>query len=161
MSPTLDGGVIDSDQIAFLHVLFILNNILLGHESIQWAKESHQNSIFLEVVSNKAYDRVDWTFMFQVLEKLWIPSPFIHMIRLLFQDAYVFEISRLHMTLSFCSSSMHSLTRLQIFHFLWNFFSNFCKFNKRRKSCWNVAFRHPYLSIVRNLKPFIKLRPLC
>ena len=51
--------VIDSDQIAFLHVWFILNNILLRHELIQWAKGSHQNSIFLKVVFNKAYDRVE------------------------------------------------------------------------------------------------------
>lgn len=76
--------------------------------------------------------------MFQIIEKLGMPSPLIHMISLLFQDAYVFEFSRLHMNFKFlilCSSSMHSLTRFiyEPFIFDGTLFSNFCKFNKRRK----------------------------
>ena len=37
----------------------------------------------------KAYDRVDWAFMFQVMEKLWMPIAFINMIRMLFYDVNV------------------------------------------------------------------------
>lgn len=76
--------VIDSDQTAFLPLRLILDNIYLTHESIQWAKELHQNLIFLKLDFSIAYDRVDWTFMFQVVEKLEMPSSFINMIILLF-----------------------------------------------------------------------------
>ena len=51
--------VIDSDQIALQPLRFILNNILLTHKSIQWAKESQQESIFLKLDFSKGYDRVD------------------------------------------------------------------------------------------------------
>ena len=60
--------VIDSDQIAFLPLRCILDNILLTHESIQWAKESRQKYIFLKLDFSIAYDRVEWAFMFQVME---------------------------------------------------------------------------------------------
>lgn len=53
--------VIDSNQVAFLAPRFILDNILLTHESIQWAKWSRQDSIFCELDLSKAYDRVGWT----------------------------------------------------------------------------------------------------
>jgi hypothetical protein len=79
----------NSDQIAFLPLRFILDNILLTHESIQWAKESRQESIFLKLDFSKAYDIVDWAFMFQITEKLGMPNTFIHVIRMLFHDAMV------------------------------------------------------------------------
>jgi hypothetical protein len=39
------------------------------HQSIQWAKESPQDYFFFKL-DVKAYDRVDWMFMFKVIEKL-------------------------------------------------------------------------------------------
>lgn len=65
------------DQTAFLLLQFMLDNILLTHETIQWAKESHQESIYLKLDFSKAYDRVDWAFMFQVMGKLGMPNTFI------------------------------------------------------------------------------------
>lgn len=57
----------DNDQIVFLPLKFILDNM---QKSIQWAKELHQTSIFLKLDSSKAYDRINWISMFQVMEKL-------------------------------------------------------------------------------------------
>ena len=51
--------VIDNDLTAILPLHIFLDNILLTHESIQWAKESHQNSIFFKLDFNKTYDIVD------------------------------------------------------------------------------------------------------
>ena len=53
--------VIDNYEIVFLPLRFILDNMLLTHESIQWAKWSRQDSIFCELDLSKAYDRVGWT----------------------------------------------------------------------------------------------------
>jgi hypothetical protein len=49
----------------------------------------HQVSIFLQLEFSKAYDIVDWMFLFKILEKLGMLISFIDMIRLLFQDASV------------------------------------------------------------------------
>ena len=64
--------VIDNNQIDvnFLPLRFILDNILHIHESIQWAKELHQVITFLKLDFTKAYDRVYWTFIFQVMGQL-------------------------------------------------------------------------------------------
>ena len=62
---------------------------MLTHELIQWAKESRQEPIFLKLNFNKAYGRIDWTCMFQVMGKLGMSHSFITMIRVLFYDAMV------------------------------------------------------------------------
>ena len=76
----------DNDQIVFLPLKFILDNM---QKSIQWAKGLHQTSIFLKLGFSKAYDRIDRIFMFQVMEKLGTLNPFINTIRMLFQDMVV------------------------------------------------------------------------
>lgn len=81
--------VIDNDKTLILPLPFFWDNIMLTRESIQWAKKSHQISIFFKLDFSKDYDRVEWTFMFQVIKKLGVPSLFIHMIRLLFQNVVV------------------------------------------------------------------------
>jgi hypothetical protein len=81
--------VIDSDQTAFLPLRFILDNILLTHKTIQWAKESRPEAIFFELDFNKAYDKVDWPFIFQVMRNLGMPSAYIKMIGMLFQDTII------------------------------------------------------------------------
>ena len=52
-----------------------MDNILLTLESIQWAKESHQDSFFLKLHFSEAYDRVDWIFMLKIMEKLGMLTP--------------------------------------------------------------------------------------
>ena len=51
--------VIDSDQTAFLPLRFILDNIILTHELIQWVKELCQEFIFLKLDFSKTNDRVE------------------------------------------------------------------------------------------------------
>ena len=65
---------------------FILDNILLTHETMEWAKQTGQPFIFLKLDFSKAYDMVDWTFLFQALGLL---SGFIKMTKILFRDAIV------------------------------------------------------------------------
>ena len=44
---------------------------------------------FFKLDFSKAYDRVERAFVFQLMEKLGMPSTFIKMIRMLFHDAIV------------------------------------------------------------------------
>lgn len=43
----------------------------------------------LDLNISNAYDRVNWTFMFEVMKKFGVPHTFINMIRLLFQNSIV------------------------------------------------------------------------
>jgi hypothetical protein len=81
--------VVDNDQTTILPLHTFFWQYFLAHESIQWAEESHQNSISFKLDFSKTYNIVDWIFLFQVIKKLGMPSPFIHMISLLFQGAVV------------------------------------------------------------------------
>jgi hypothetical protein len=68
--------VINPYQFVLLLKHFILNNILLTHETIQWAKKSKQWTIFLKVDFFKAYDKVGWDFLFECLKRLGILDAF-------------------------------------------------------------------------------------
>jgi hypothetical protein len=79
--------IIHADQSAFLPLRFILDNVLVQHETIAWAEESNQDLILLKLDFTKAYDVVSWRFLFRTMATMGLPSPFIDMIRLLFRDA--------------------------------------------------------------------------
>lgn len=79
--------VISQDQSAFLPMRFILDNILLTYETIHEAKVSNQPLLFLKLDFSKAYDKVDWKFLFSALTQLGFPESFILMTQLLFTNA--------------------------------------------------------------------------
>ena len=51
--------IISLDQCTYLKNRHILDNILLTHETLSWAKKSKQDTIFLKLDFSKAFDRVD------------------------------------------------------------------------------------------------------
>lgn len=79
--------IISDDQSAFLPGRFILDNIMMTHETLDWARHSHQPLIFFKLDFSRAYDKVDWGFLFAAMSKLGFPIPFLNMVRLLFRDA--------------------------------------------------------------------------
>lgn len=56
-------------QFAFLKGRFIHDGILALHEIIHEVKVSHQRGVFLKLYFQKAYDRLDWDFLRQVLQR--------------------------------------------------------------------------------------------
>jgi hypothetical protein len=81
--------VINHDQSAFLPMRFILNNIFFTHEIIQWAKKSKQSLIFLKLDFSTAYNKVEWTFLFDCMQKLGILDEFVNMTKIIFKDVKV------------------------------------------------------------------------
>jgi hypothetical protein len=75
---------ISHDQSSFFPYKFILNNILLTHETIAWAKNSKQPLIFLKLDFSKAYDKVNWSFLFDYMDKFKISIEFVKMMKMLF-----------------------------------------------------------------------------
>jgi hypothetical protein len=80
--------IVDNDQTSFLPLYFILDISLLTHESIQWAKESQQDTIFLKLDFSKVHDRVDFVYV-QSYGEVRDANSFINLIRLLCHDASI------------------------------------------------------------------------
>jgi hypothetical protein len=78
---------ISHEQLAFLPLRFILDNILLTQQTMAWASQSQQALFFLKLDFAKAYDKVDWNFKFEAMTAMGYPGEFVLMVRLLFQDA--------------------------------------------------------------------------
>ena len=79
--------IICQDQFAFLPMRFILDNILLTQETMALTEASKQDFIFMKLDFLKAYDKVDWEFLFKAMKQLGIPVEFINMTKLLFSNA--------------------------------------------------------------------------
>jgi hypothetical protein len=79
--------VVDPDQTAFISMKYILDNVLVTHETIDHARRSNQDLIFLKLDYRKAFDRIDWRFLFACLESFGIDQNFIDLVKLLFTVA--------------------------------------------------------------------------
>ena len=79
--------IISFDQFAFLPMRFILDNILLTNETMAWAEQTGQSFIFLKLDFLKAYDMVDWGFLFRTMAEFGLSEEFISWTKLLFRDA--------------------------------------------------------------------------
>jgi len=66
--------VINEDQKTFLSMRCILDNVLVTHETIAWAKESDQDMILLKLDFMKAYDTICLRFLWGVDESLGCPT---------------------------------------------------------------------------------------
>ena len=78
--------VISPEQTAFLPLRFILDNIILTQETLDWAKTSKQPTVFLKLDFSKAYDKVSWQFLFCTILKMNINNKFIQWVKLLFAN---------------------------------------------------------------------------
>lgn len=79
--------VILPTQTAFVKDRFILDNVFLAMESIDWALESNQDLVILLLDFEKAYDRVNWTFLEASMEKLGFSREWISWTSALYRDA--------------------------------------------------------------------------
>jgi hypothetical protein len=59
--------VIRPNQTGFVAGRSILNNIFLAREFMEWAKESNQRLVLLMPDFEKAFHKINWGFLFEVL----------------------------------------------------------------------------------------------
>lgn len=64
--------IIDQNQSAFVPERLITNNILIGFECMHWLRnsKSKQGYVALKLDMSKAYDRVEWKFVEEIMRKL-------------------------------------------------------------------------------------------
>ncbi len=63
-------GVIRPGQTNFIKGRCILDNTFLAQEALDWAVESDQDLVLLLLDFEKAFDRIEWGFLFEALGKL-------------------------------------------------------------------------------------------
>lgn len=78
--------VIHEGQSAFFPSRFILDSVVVQHETIAWAQETNQPLIMLKLDFSKAYDTVRWGFLFQVMLKMGMPETLVQLIKMLLVD---------------------------------------------------------------------------
>ena len=78
--------VIALDQTCGVRGCFIGENVALLRDVILYASETGTPAAILSLDQEKAFDRVDWPFLFRVLDHLGFGPSFISWVRLLYTD---------------------------------------------------------------------------
>ena len=86
MKPLLHNWILPS-QTGFVLNRCILDNIFLAFETIAWTNESHQEITMLLLDFEKAYDRVNWTFLRKVMAKMRFHDMWINQVMSLNENA--------------------------------------------------------------------------
>jgi hypothetical protein len=59
--------VISDSQSGFIRGRFILDSVVALHEILHEVKKDKQNDILLKIDFEKAYDKVNWQFLYQMM----------------------------------------------------------------------------------------------
>ncbi|KAL3699503.1 hypothetical protein R1sor_017525 [Riccia sorocarpa] len=73
--------LVDPQQSGFIQGRFITDNVLSLKLGQEWAKWTDQKALFVKLDFIKAYDRVDHTFLWMVLEKLGFDQTFLSLVK--------------------------------------------------------------------------------
>jgi hypothetical protein len=80
-------NIIRPGQTGFVKGRSILDNTFLAQEAQDWAEESNQNLVLLLLDFEKAFDRIEWNFLFEALAKLGFCPQWIRWVRSLYRSA--------------------------------------------------------------------------
>ena len=86
MKPLLHNWILPS-QTGFVPNRCILDNIFLAFEAIEWTLENKQDLSMLLLDFEKAYDRVNWTFLRQSMTRMGFHSTWINQVMSLNENA--------------------------------------------------------------------------
>jgi hypothetical protein len=69
--------IIRPNQTGFVEGRSIINNTFMAQEALDWAEESKQDLVLLLLDFEKAFDRIEWGFLFLALAKLGFSETWI------------------------------------------------------------------------------------
>jgi len=78
--------IIRPNQIGFVEGRSILDNVFMAQEGLGWAEESNQDLVLLLLDFEKAFDRIEWDFLFKALEKLGFSRTWIHWVSSFYKE---------------------------------------------------------------------------
>ncbi|XP_013679777.1 uncharacterized protein LOC106384346 [Brassica napus] len=112
--------IISENKSAFIHGRAITDNVLITHEVLQYLKTSQakkQCSMAVKMDMSKAYDRVEWDFIAQVMSRQAELDGSMKGIRVARGSPRVNHLLFADDTMMFCNSSQEScLALIQILH---------------------------------------------
>jgi mannosylglycoprotein endo-beta-mannosidase len=79
--------IIRPNQTGFGEGRSILDNIFMAQEALGWAEESEQDLVLLLLDFEKAFDRIEWGFLFTALAKLGFSGTWVRWVGSLYQVA--------------------------------------------------------------------------
>ena len=59
--------IVRPQKTGFIKSRYILDNIIVVWEGMEWARKSKQKAIFLKIDFSKAYDHIEWPFILAML----------------------------------------------------------------------------------------------
>lgn len=80
--------VVHPDQSCGVRGRFIGENVTLLRGIVDYTTESHTAGAILSLDQEKAFDRVDWSFLFRILDHLGFGSSFVSWVRLLYSGVF-------------------------------------------------------------------------
>lgn len=75
---TIMSRIIDDSQSAFLPNRYILDNVVLGHELIDYSQHHKQQGVVIKVDFEKAYDKIHWDYLLEILHSKGFNERWIH-----------------------------------------------------------------------------------
>lgn len=93
--------IVRVEQTGFLKGRYILDNLMLAWETMEWAQQSGQNDLIIKLDFDKAYDRICWSFILKMLQWLGFGPKIQKHVQMLFQDANAHLIVNKNMSDSF------------------------------------------------------------
>jgi hypothetical protein len=82
-------GLLSHNQSAFVKGRYILDSVVAAHKIIHGAIKEREKSLILKVDYEKAYDRVDWEFLEEILSSRGFGSKWIRWMMSLVKGGYV------------------------------------------------------------------------
>jgi hypothetical protein len=73
----LANKIIDEIQSAFIKGRFILDSVVILHKMIHYMHKSKKSGVLFKVDFKKAYDKINWEFMFSMMEMKGFPGKLI------------------------------------------------------------------------------------
>jgi hypothetical protein len=73
--------VVRPSQMAFMQGRYILDGVVTLHETVHGLHRKHMNGVIFKIDFEKAYDKVKWPFLFQVLKMKGFSPEWISLVR--------------------------------------------------------------------------------
>jgi len=79
--------VIRPNQTGFVEGRSILDNVFIAQEALEWAEEDNQDLVLLLLDFEKAFDRIEWDFLFKALAVLGFSDTWVCWVKSLYKAA--------------------------------------------------------------------------